>query len=279
MPLTSSPPIDLLSIQNEFAPLGQYGMTNYGGLSGAGYDYLGRTNCNMLEFLGASGYSFDFKSVYQANGEADGPFGNNASAFVYFSSNGKAYEGGHSEFQPGSYDGSNESTWLIRGNAALVEGYVYDVYITGDGNAPAAGSWYPVGNIGVSCSAPTYQGYDSSVSITVDWRYNGGPVIATSILDVSARYVAYNGGGGNFGYNYSGPSDIRLKRDIVLLETRADGIKVYSFRYKTSEEYYIGVMAQDLLGTQWESAVGTGADGMYWVDYSKLPVKFELLKK
>jgi hypothetical protein len=231
----------------------------------------------MLEFLGASAYSFDFLSVYQASGEAASPFGNNASASVGFSSNGKAYESSHSEGQYGSIDGNREYTWLIRGNPALVEGYVSQVYISGDGSAPAAGNWYPVGNIGISCSAPTGLGTDASVSITVNWRYNGGPVIATSILDVSARYIS-GGGGGTFSYNYGG-SDIRLKRDIVLLETRADGIKVYSFRYKTSEEYYIGVMAQDLLGTQWESAVGTGSDGMYWVDYSKLPVKFELLKK
>jgi len=277
MPLTSSPPIDLLAIQNEFAPLGQYGMTYYGGLSGAGYDHLGRRNCNMLEFLGASGYSFDFKGIYQGGGEASSPFGYTASGFVYFLSNGTAHEGGHSEGQYGSIDGNNASTWLIRGNAALVEGYVYDVYVENAGNAPAPGYWYPIGDIGVSCQAPANGLYYSAAQCSVNWRYNGGPVIATSLLEVSANYQQ-GGGGGTFGYNYQG-SDIRLKRDIVLLETRADGIKVYSFRYKTSEEYYIGVMAQDLLGTQWESAVGTGADGMYWVDYSKLPVKFELLKK
>ena len=82
----------------------------------------------------------------------------------------------------------------------------------------------------------------------------------------------------NYGFGGS-PSDIRLKRDIVLLETRDDGIKVYSFRYKTSEEYYIGVIAQDLIGTKWESAVGTDANGFYFVDYSQLPIDFKVIPK
>lgn len=265
MPLTSSPPIDLSSIQGEFSA---------GSLSGAGLAYFGRSSCNMLEFLGASSYSFNFLTSYSASAQSDQPYGNSASAYVTFSTDGTAHEGGYQEGQYGSLTGDRPYTWLIRGNAALVEGYVtasgYNYNVSG----PTTNAWINVGQIGFYASSgdPNNGAYGAW---SVDWRYNGGPVVANSSITVEASIRAFSGG---FSYNYGG-SDIRLKRDIVLLETRADGIKVYSFRYKTSEEYYIGVMAQDLLGTQWESAVEIGPDGMYWVDYSKLPVKFELLKK
>ena len=38
---------------------------------------------------------------------------------------------------------------------------------------------------------------------------------------------------------------------------------------------YIGVMAQELLGTKYESALNTDSNGYYFVDYSQLPVNFK----
>lgn len=267
MPLTSSPPIDLLAIQNEFGA---------SSLSGAGSIYLGRPNCNMLEFLGGSAIVYNFGN-YSATASAVGPYGNNATAQVYFLNDGRVIEYVYGESQGGSGSNTNTLYWATGfGINGGVEGYVVQDYIQ-DANGPILNTWLSIDNIGFGASATTsnssYQVYGAW---TITWRKTSNQAfLGTSFVTVSAEYQAMTGG---FGYNYQG-SDIRLKRDIVLLETRADGIKVYSFRYKTSEEYYIGVMAQDLLGTQWESAVGTGSDGMYWVDYSKLPVKFELLKK
>jgi hypothetical protein len=71
------------------------------------------------------------------------------------------------------------------------------------------------------------------------------------------------------------PSDRRLKRNITFLETRND-IKVYSFQYLWSDEYFVGVMAQDLLGTIYESAV-IEHNGYYTVDYSQLGFDMQLL--
>ena len=74
-------------------------------------------------------------------------------------------------------------------------------------------------------------------------------------------------------------SDRRLKRDVTLLATLANGLKIYSFRYKWSEDLYVGVMAQDLPANRaWRSAVVTRADGFYAVDYAKLGLKMCLLK-
>jgi hypothetical protein len=71
------------------------------------------------------------------------------------------------------------------------------------------------------------------------------------------------------------PSDRRLKRNIVFLETRND-IKLYSFQYLWSDEYFVGVMAQDLLGTRYESAV-IETNGYYTVDYSQLGFDMQTL--
>jgi hypothetical protein len=38
---------------------------------------------------------------------------------------------------------------------------------------------------------------------------------------------------------------------------------------------YQGVMAQDLIGTEFESAIRIAEDGFYRVDYSKLDVEFK----
>jgi len=65
-------------------------------------------------------------------------------------------------------------------------------------------------------------------------------------------------------------SDIRLKRDITLLDTLYNGIKIYKFRYSWSDVEYVGVMAQDLLDSEYSSAVIKNSDGYYSVDYSQL---------
>jgi hypothetical protein len=71
------------------------------------------------------------------------------------------------------------------------------------------------------------------------------------------------------------PSDRRLKRNIVFLETRND-INIYSFQYLWSDEYFAGVMAQDLLGTKHAAAVIEN-NGFYSVDYSQLGFEMQLL--
>ncbi|HKY86244.1 MAG TPA: tail fiber domain-containing protein [Pseudorhodoplanes sp.] len=64
-------------------------------------------------------------------------------------------------------------------------------------------------------------------------------------------------------------SDIRLKRDIVPLDARADGIALYRYRYWWSDTDYVGVMAQEVAQVR-PDAVSRGADRFLRVDYSKL---------
>ena len=64
-------------------------------------------------------------------------------------------------------------------------------------------------------------------------------------------------------------SDRRLKRAIKYIKTLDNGIRIYSFKYLWSNQTFVGVMAQDLIGTEFESALHKHF-GFYKVDYSKL---------
>ena len=65
------------------------------------------------------------------------------------------------------------------------------------------------------------------------------------------------------------PSDIRLKRNIVLLDRLPNGIGLYRYRYIWSDQVYVGVMAQEVAAIV-PDAVVHGADGFLRVNYARL---------
>lgn len=73
-------------------------------------------------------------------------------------------------------------------------------------------------------------------------------------------------------------SDRRLKRDITLLATLANGMNIYSFRYLWSDTAYVGVMAQELLAKpQWRRAAVRQANGYFAVNYAALGLRMTTL--
>ena len=64
-------------------------------------------------------------------------------------------------------------------------------------------------------------------------------------------------------------SDARLKRDVVGIGKRSDGLSLYRYRYLWSETEFVGVIAQEV-ATVAPDAVHRGADGWLRVDYGKL---------
>jgi hypothetical protein len=68
------------------------------------------------------------------------------------------------------------------------------------------------------------------------------------------------------------PSDVRLKRDIVLLERLENGFGLYRYRYLWSDQVYVGVMAREVAAIM-PDAVAQGADGYLRVDYSRLGMR------
>lgn len=74
------------------------------------------------------------------------------------------------------------------------------------------------------------------------------------------------------------PSDRRLKRNIEPVGT-FNGIQLYRFQYLWSDQFYVGVMAQDLLGTKHADALGNSFMGYYTVDYAKLGTRMYTLEE
>lgn len=67
-------------------------------------------------------------------------------------------------------------------------------------------------------------------------------------------------------------SDERLKMNIKFIGIEK-GLNMYSWNYKTdASRTFTGVIAQELIGTKFESALHKDQNGFFMVDYSKLPV-------
>lgn len=64
-------------------------------------------------------------------------------------------------------------------------------------------------------------------------------------------------------------SDESLKRDAVRLGTTREGIDVYGYRYNDSDNFTIGVMAQDVRAKA-PHALGPIVEGKYTVNYERL---------
>jgi hypothetical protein len=76
---------------------------------------------------------------------------------------------------------------------------------------------------------------------------------------------------GGFAAAQQTPSDRRLKHDIRLIATRADGLRLYGFRYVGDDQDFVGVMAQDLIADpRFAGAVVTRPSGLMVVDYARL---------
>ena len=75
--------------------------------------------------------------------------------------------------------------------------------------------------------------------------------------------------------DYGFHSDRRIKKDIKLIGVSKLGINIYSYRYLWSDCLYQGVIAQELLNTEWENALIVEDTGLYKVNYSKIDVEFK----
>lgn len=73
----------------------------------------------------------------------------------------------------------------------------------------------------------------------------------------------------NAASNIRVPSDISLKEEIVPLDAKHLGLRLYRFRYIGDETLYVGVMAQDV-AKMLPDAVSVGDNGFLQVDYESL---------
>jgi hypothetical protein len=124
-----------------------------------------------------------------------------------------------------------------------------------------------------------------TVCVRVDHSYPSnsiGVLFGTAYCNYNSGYGCYlsiTEAIGGAGYcNNEKPSDIRLKENIVLVGKSETGINIYQFNYKNEEGLYEGVIAQELIGTDFEDALVIKENGMYSVDYNKTDVEFKKIK-
>jgi hypothetical protein len=70
-------------------------------------------------------------------------------------------------------------------------------------------------------------------------------------------------------------SDIHYKENLNLIGKSESGINIYQFNYKNEEGLYQGVIAQELIETEFQDALTKGEDNLYLVDYDKIDVEFK----
>jgi len=71
-------------------------------------------------------------------------------------------------------------------------------------------------------------------------------------------------------------SDIAVKENLKLIGKSDSGINIYQFNYKGEDGLYEGVIANELIGTEFENALLTDTeDNLLMVDYYKIDVQFK----
>ncbi len=98
--------------------------------------------------------------------------------------------------------------------------------------------------------------------------YAGGQVGGAWGNDTSAVYSSISP---------PAPSDIRLKRDIVLIARLDNGLGLYRYRYVWSDTVYVGVMAQEVALLRPDAVVRDALDDYLRVDYSRLGLRLMTL--
>jgi opacity protein-like surface antigen len=173
--------------------------------------------------------------------------------------------------------------YLLKPNVMLTFGYQY-VDLGKVGTSSSASSFFDGPAVLVTLGqAASVHAQFQAVTVGMSWRFapDGSP---------SPWAGGYAGGqaGGAWGNNASAVytsssqnidrSDVRLKRDIVLLGRRGDGLGIYRFRYLWSETVHVGVMAQEVALLHPDAVVRDDLTGYMAVNYTRLGLQPVILR-
>lgn len=122
------------------------------------------------------------------------------------------------------------------------------------------------------------------------FRYDGPYTTATNSCYYSGTYGCNFSCGTTWGAycNQFKPSDKKLKKNIKYSHTLSRGFKIYTFEFIDefvtaqkdihNDDYsgkWQGILAQDLLNTEYENCLNLREDGYFEVDYTKLNIEFK----
>ena len=123
---------------------------------------------------------------------------------------------------------------------------------------------------GISQTEGTNDSWLNNIVTNLPSTNEGSKVYQGNVWEWSeeeGQYVDTGQTVGNLGGG--GYSDIRLKEDINYIFTMDNGVPIYTFKYKWSDDINIGTMAQDIEDMIPE-AVSINSNGYKMVDYSKV---------
>lgn len=161
--------------------------------------------------------------------------------------------------------------YLLQPNLSLNLGYQYvDLGTLSLASTTTSGGF-------VTQTASTHAAFHVA-TLGLSWRFS-----PSSMAPWQGLYAGGHAGGAwgdstNATYTSSlPPSDARLKRDIILVGRRDDGLGLYQYRYLWSDTVYVGVMAQEVALLYPDAVVRNGMDDYLRVDYGRLGLKLMTL--
>jgi outer membrane immunogenic protein len=166
--------------------------------------------------------------------------------------------------------------YLLQPNLTLNLGYQYvDLGTASLADPTTAGS----SSIAQTASA---RAAFSVITVGFNWRFSPSGMTP---MPWQGMYVGGHAGGAwglNTDADYSAGSiaivsDIRLKRDIVLIGRLDDGLGLYRYRYLWSDTIYVGVMAQEVALLHPDAIVRDALDDYLKVDYGRLGLRLMTL--
>jgi outer membrane immunogenic protein len=138
------------------------------------------------------------------------------------------------------------------------------------------------GGMGFSTLNANAHGQFQAVTVGLSWLFT--PANRPAHGQWEGAYLGGHAGGawGNdtsasYGYFPGFSSDIRLKRDIVLVGRLENGLGLYRYRYQWSNTVYVGVMAQEVALLRPDAIVRSPLDKYLRVDYARLGLKLMTL--
>ncbi len=163
--------------------------------------------------------------------------------------------------------------YLLKPNVMLSLGYQY-VDLGRSSISSSATGLAPPFSVVTLGQAATVHAQFQAVMAGLSWRFAPAP----SSSPWAGGYAGGQAGGawGNSAsaiYSSSSQfivSDIRLKRDVALVDRRSDGLGIYRYKYLWSENVYVGVMAQEVALLHPEAVARDPLSGYLSVDYGRL---------
>ncbi len=223
---------------------------------------------------GRAGWTTDKVLFYGTGGLAYGSVDLNSN----FSTAGLSVNSQTSSIRTGWVAGGGIE-YMVQPNLILTLGYQYvDL-----GTASLASSSTPAG-ITIGQTASVHSAFQVA-TVGLDWRFS---LAGTTPQGLASKpwEGAYVGGhaGGAWGNDTNATyssivaiSDVRLKRDIILVGRLDDGLGLYRYRYLWSDTVYVGVMAQEVALIHPKAVVRSILDDYLRVDYGRLGLKLMTL--